>query len=302
MYQQNDESMKGLITTLQRMSIHDGPGIRTTVFFKGCNLRCKWCHNPETWSIKRQIQYIQSKCIHCGTCVNICPNEALSIRENSVVLDDERCLVCGLCAQECSTKAISIVGRSVEAFTLFEEIKEDKPYFEASSGGVTLSGGEPMLQSKFALELLELCKKEFIHTAIETNLTQPWDTVSQFLPWVDYWTCDFKLADSSSHKKWTGVDNRRVIENIQQLCERGIHLEVRTTIVPNVNDTEESVEEICQILAPYAEFVTLKLQRFHTLGFEKFHSLRMMNEMEKCSELSKTQFEELQRIPLKYNF
>ena len=151
--------MKGRITSLQRMSIHDGPGIRTVVFLKGCNMRCKWCHNPETWSFKPQIQYIQEKCIHCGTCIAACPQKAITPLADQIQIDYSLCATCGTCAASCCTQALSVVGEVVDIETLWKRIEKDLPFFQTSGGGITISGGEPLLQKEFVKEFLQYCKE-----------------------------------------------------------------------------------------------------------------------------------------------
>ena len=241
--------MKGRITSLQRMSIHDGPGIRTVVFLKGCNMRCKWCHNPETWSFKPQIQYIQEKCIHCGTCIAACPQKAITPLADQIQIDYSLCATCGTCAASCCTQAISVVGEVVDIETLWKRIEKDLPFFKSSGGGITISGGEPLLQKEFVKEFLMHCKEHHIHTAIETNLSVDWEVIEELIPWVDLWMCDFKLFDSEKHKHWTGIDNQATIQNICRLGEKKIPTLVRTPIIPGVNDSEEEMREMTAWIA-----------------------------------------------------
>lgn len=296
------QTMRGLITYSQRLSIHDGPGIRTVVFFKGCNMRCKWCHNPETWKHKQQLQYVYEKCINCGSCITICPSKALIKSDNKISPVFGKCNNCGACTNVCSTGAISLIGRKTTPEDLFIEIEKDIPFFKNSGGGVTLSGGEPLLQKEFALELLSLCKRNNINTAIESNLSLDWDAViKDFLPLVDYWMCDLKIADSNKHKYWTGIDNNIIISNIKKFCENKIPLTVRTPIIPGVNDNVEDVKFLCDILSKYSKTIKYELLRFHTLGFEKFSSLGIKNEMITQTSLPLEKLEALKKILPKYN-
>lgn len=294
--------MKGRITSLQRMSIHDGPGIRTVVFMKGCNMRCKWCHNPETWSPTSQMQYIEEKCIHCHTCLIACPQQAIQSEEGRLNIDHHLCSVCGTCANVCSTQALSMVGESVSVVELWSRIEKDIPYFRSSGGGITLSGGEPLLQKDFVKEILRLCREKNIHTAIETNLSRDWEVIEELLPWVDVWMCDLKILDSDKHKQWTKIGNEIILQNIKKMGERKVPIIVRTPIIPQVNDTEEDIELICQYLAPFADSISYELLGFHTLGFPKYESLGMSNELieEKC--LSKERLNTLEQILSKYHF
>ena len=271
--------MKGLITTLQRMSIHDGPGIRTVVFMKGCNMRCKWCHNPETWKREPQIQYIKEKCIHCLSCMNVCPNHVIEDAGDSIVMDREKCSVCGLSTQACCSNALSVVGREVSAEKLWVEIEQDLPYFEESHGGVTISGGEPLMQAGFVKEFLSICKQHGIHTAIETNASFPWDVMKELVPLTDLWICDLKLADDAKHREWTGIGNATILENLERLAGEGVQLQVRTPVIPGVNDNEEELENISRLLRPYKDKLNHTLLGFHTLGFGKYESLGMDNAM-----------------------
>ena len=292
--------MKGRITSLQRMSIHDGPGIRTVVFLKGCNMRCKWCHNPETWSAKPQLQYIASKCICCGTCIENCPQGAISPLSQQIVIDYSQCLHCGICVKSCCTEALTIIGETISPEECWSKVEKDIPYFRSSQGGLTVSGGEPLLQSQFVKELLTLGKENQIHTAIETNLSVAWEVIEELIPYVDLWMCDFKLANPEKHEYWTGINNRNVIQNIQKLAEKHIPLIVRTPIIPGVNDQEEEIEAICQILAPLAENIQYELLEFHQLGFPKYENLGMNNELRDIEKLDKERFEKLKEIPHKY--
>lgn len=200
-----ENTVTGMVTKVQRMSIHDGPGIRTTLFLKGCNFRCRWCHNPETWRREAQLERIAERCIACGACVPVCRTGALRPEEGGIGIDRERCDACGLCAAVCPARAMHLVGREVSADGLMRELRRDVPYFEESGGGVTLSGGEPLLQPAFVREVLSRCRAEGIPTAVETNLSVPSELIEELLPLVGLWMCDLKLADDSRHRRWTGV-------------------------------------------------------------------------------------------------
>lgn len=293
--------MKGIITSLQRLSIHDGSGIRTVAFLKGCNMRCKWCHNPETWSFHRQLQYLADKCIGCGTCASLCPAGALQCTSNKVLADYTKCNSCGICAAHCCTNAISLVGREISTEDLFSEIQKDIPYFRQSGGGVTLSGGEPLLQADFAVEFLSICRKNQISTAIESNFSVQWDIISRLLPLTDFWMCDLKTADDAKHRYWTGQGNGTVVENIIRFGKMKKELSVRTPVIPGVNDSPEDIRQICKLLSPYRETIRYSLLPFHTLGFGKFTSLGMTNEMNGTEALDKNRLNELKQIVSTYN-
>ena len=291
--------MKGIITTIQRMSIHDGPGIRSTLFLKGCDLRCSWCHNPETWSKHRQLQYIASKCIRCGTCIAACDQKALRAGER-LVIDRADCNRCGKCTEVCPTGAMSWIGREVSADEAVRELSADKIFFRTSGGGVTLSGGEPLLQAGFAREVLGGCLAQGIHTAVESNLTENWDVVETFLPLVKLWMCDLKLADPELHRRWTGQGNGRIISNLRQLADKGVPIIVRTPVVPGVNDTAEAIDALCRIISGLGGNVAYELLGFHPLGFGKFDDLGMTNPMAGTGALDGSILEELKKIPRRY--
>lgn len=292
--------MKGFITTIQRMSIHDGPGIRSTVFLKGCNLRCKWCHNPETWSSRKQLQYLPDKCIGCLTCASVCASGAITCINNPISIDRNLCTSCGKCTEACPSGALSWVGKEIDSSEVIESVLQDLIFYQESGGGVTLSGGEPLLQKAFALEILKECRNRGVHTAIESNLLTETSTIREFLPWVDLWMCDLKMADSKLHREWTGQPNETILQNLRLLSEQNVPLVVRTPVIPDVNDSEESIEQLCQILEQLPHPPAYELLGFHSLGFGKFKSLGMRNPMEKSGFMDKNKLKKLRDILLKH--
>ena len=292
--------MTGTITTIQRMSVHDGPGLRSVVFMKGCNMRCRWCHNPETWSRTPQLQYVAEKCIGCLTCAAVCPSGAVGSADGPV-FERSVCTSCGTCADACPARALTMVGREVSVGGLWEEVAKDLPYFLNSGGGITVSGGEPLLQADFVKQFLTLCRENGLNTAIQTNASLDWRLIEDLIPVTDLWMCDLKVLDSGKHKAWTGIGNDDIIRNITALASEGHELVVRTPVIPGVNDTVEEIDGICRILAPYAGIVKYVLLGFHTLGFGKFVNLGMHNSIEDMEPLPRKRLEELKSIPLKYD-
>lgn len=287
--------MKGTITTIQRMSIHDGPGIRSTVFLKGCNMRCKWCHNPETWSGQKQLMQTAGRCIGCRTCFETCRNSAISIVDNNTSINREICTVCGDCTEACPSKVLSIVGKQIDCDSVVELLKKDILFYKESDGGVTISGGEPVMQPEFTLALLKACHEEGIHTAIETNLCYPQKLLKPLLPFVDLWLVDLKIADSGLHKEWTGQDNTAIIGNISYLYSVQVEMVIRTPVIPGVNDSIRELLDIENLITGLAPGTPHQLLEFHCLGFNKFSSLGMFNPMPDCRSFLPGHFEKLKQ-------
>ena len=241
----------GMVSDIQKFSLHDGPGIRTVVFLKGCNMRCVWCHNPEAIGYGRFLAFYPGKCILCGACYDACGTGALTqVFDNSLPplsrrrFDRARCTACGTCVQVCAPQALKLIGREMTARDVLEKVMEDRPYYEASGGGVTLSGGEPLAQAEFSAEILQMCRDEGMDTAIETNLSFPQRVVEKLLPFLDRIFCDLKLLDDAEHIRTTGVSNATVLENLKWLSETGIPLTVRTPLIPGITDSDGNIRGI----------------------------------------------------------
>ena len=213
-----DDHTSGTILHLQRLSTEDGPGIRTTVFFKGCPLRCAWCHNPESISPRPQVQWLESRCIGCQSCLEACPRHGLvRAATGEIVRDRASCTACGECCEACPSGAMELLGTRVEAAALAKELLKDRAYFAASGGGVTLSGGEPTLQAEFALELSQRLQQAGVAVALDTCGLCPPEVLERLLPWVDLVLYDLKCIDSLEHQRWTGVPNPAILENLRRL-------------------------------------------------------------------------------------
>jgi pyruvate formate lyase activating enzyme len=246
-------SPTGRILHLQRLSTEDGPGIRTTVFFKGCPLRCAWCHNPESISSKMQVQWLAARCLGCGACVATCPNGCLELTDGGLLTDRARCQACGACAQACPSGAREMLGRMLTVEELLSELRKDRAYYEKSGGGVTLSGGEPALQPQFAEALLYGLKESGISTALDTcGLCSP-ATLDCLLPHTDVVLYDLKLLDGARHRELTGSPNRQILENLLHLREmqarRPFELWVRTPLIPGATDDTANLSAIGAFLA-----------------------------------------------------
>lgn len=264
----------GVVSDIQRFCIHDGPGIRTVIFFKGCLLRCLWCSNPETQSFKRELMYASERCIRCGTCVNICPSKALEIDRISpyIRINRDICTSCGNCSNSCPTASLVLKGEDMQVEELFEEIIKDRIVFEISGGGVTFSGGEPFHQPDFLFEILRFCKNAGLDTAVETTAYVPWNNINQCIPYVDHFLCDVKHTDDSLHSEWTKVSNKIILDNIEKLV--AIHSDVllRIPVVPGFNTDEKAAAGFSKYFLKIGAN-NVELLPYHILGEEKYAML-----------------------------
>ena len=267
------QDLCGLITNVQRFSIHDGPGIRTTVFLKGCPLRCFWCHNPETWRFKREVQLFPDRCIGCGACLERCPQGAHVQVDGQRQFRRELCQACGRCVETCYAECLVMAGRWWTPEELLQELLRDREFYQQSGGGITLSGGEPLMQQRFSLRVLQLCKGEGLHTAIETSAFGRWRELEELLPWLDLIMLDIKLMDEGEHRAATGVSNRRILANAQRLGQAPVPLIVRTPVIPTVNDTPEAIGAIALFIRDWPSLRGYELMPFHRLAEGKFRSL-----------------------------
>ncbi len=249
-----------MIFDITRNSFVDGPGIRTTVFFKGCNLKCQWCHNPESQSSKKQMMFYRNKCTGCGKCKEICHNNL------------EKCDFCGKCELYCPQNARQICGKEITAEEILKEVIKDKSFYDISGGGVTFSGGECMLQIDFLLEILKLCKENGIHTAVDTAGYIKWESFEKILPYTDLFLYDIKLFDNEKHKEYVGADNSLILENLKKLSFAGKEIIVRIPVIGGVNDSEEEMQSIADFLKPLNISKT-ELLPYHAMGEHKFEAL-----------------------------
>jgi pyruvate formate lyase activating enzyme len=269
--------VKGLVFNIQKFSLHDGPGIRTLLFFKGCPLRCLWCDNPESQPIMPELVYYQTRCIQSQSCIQACPEKALSavMRNGQIIgveIDRSLCNLCGACVKECVAKAWQFVGEWVTPEAALAEIEKDLPFY-GNSGGLTLSGGEPFLQPDFARHLLELCHERGIHTAVETCGYWSWDTVEAILPALDLLMLDIKQMDPQKHKAYTGVSNERILANAQGLAKHGISMIVRLPVIPGFTDSERNIRDTAAFVAGLGTVQRIDLAPYHKLGVHKYAGL-----------------------------
>lgn len=267
-------SLTGFIFNIERFSTTDGPGIRTMVFFKGCNMTCPWCHNPEGISSEPELEYYKSRCIRCERCLQVCPAGAHSIDTSGMHnLDRSLCIRCMTCADVCPSGALKVAGKRVSVEDCFREIAEDIPFYKRSNGGVTLSGGEVLLQADFAAALLSQCRAAGIHTAIESNLALPGRELEKLLPFLDLVMADIKHLNDEAHMKATGLSNRTTLASLHRLAENGMPLIIRTPVVSGFNDSPDAIERIAAFTAELESLDYYELLSYSPLGREKAERL-----------------------------
>lgn len=264
-------AIRGTVFDIERFAIHDGPGIRTTLFLKGCPLACWWCHNPESISPRPQLALFEEKCIACGRCFEVCPNGVHEkLADGTRVLHREKCEACGLCVETCFAEALVMQGRELTVEQAMGELRKDAPFYESSGGGVTLSGGEPLRQPVFSAAVLAACKAEGFATALDTCGYAPWEDYEKVLPFVDLVLYDFKLADAEAHRRYTGVPNELILENLGRIDGQGLPIEIRIPVIPGINDGRENMEETARILSRLSNLTGVVLLPYHGLGETKY--------------------------------
>jgi pyruvate formate lyase activating enzyme len=273
------EATKGIIFNVQHYSIHDGPGIRTTVFMKGCPLRCAWCQNPESQKLQPELFFNAEACTGCGSCVQVCPVKAIEIVEGKSKTNRKLCSGIGKCAEVCPNEARTLMGRVVTAGEVFKEVNGDSIFYQRSGGGVTLSGGDPVAQPEFSISILKLCKDAGIHTAIETSGCVKWEILSQILNYVDLVLYDFKEMEPAKHKTHTGVSNALILDNVRKIYhERQIPLLARVPVVPGFNDSVENITATARFVAnELGKDVKVHLLPYHRLGETKYERLEYIS-------------------------
>ena len=287
--------MEGLVFNIQKFSIHDGPGIRTTVFLKGCPLRCRWCANPESNDVRAELLHTPSTCVKCETCVHICPKGALHFEEERLICDKDVCISCFACAGNCPTRALTIEGEWQTVEQVVAEVKKDEPFYERSGGGVTLSGGEPLMQEEFTLELLKALKEAGIHTNIETTGYTSKEYLDKVLPYLDMIYMDFKHPDSKKHEEKTGVPNEQIIENMAYIIGCGKDLTVRVPVIPRYNHSPEVAHAYGKKLKEIGA-TKLHLLPFHQMGSNKWKAMGLDYEYADEPAMKEEEVEEMADI------
>ena len=265
--------MTATVFDIQRFSLQDGPGIRTTVFLKGCPLRCIWCHNPESKSRQPELLLYKNRCIGCLDCSSACPTGVHSVSASGEhLLNRARCIACGACAEAC-TGALEICGKEMEPVEVLNEVMKDFFFFDTSGGGLTVSGGEPLMQAEFTEALLALAKFRNLHTAIETSGYAPWETVERVAKLTDLFLWDVKETDPARHKEYTGVDNALILENLHRLSALGAKIVLRCPVIPGYNDRKEHFAAVGKLAEALAAVERVDIEPYHPLGIGKAEAL-----------------------------
>ena len=260
----------GLIFDIKHFAVHDGPGIRTTVFVKGCPLRCMWCHNPESLTSTPQILYTPSRCIGCGYCMKVCDKGAHITVNGKHEVDWTKCEACGKCVEECYAGALELAGREATVEEVMEEVLKDKVFYENSKGGLTISGGEPLMQPGFTGEMFRRAKENGIHTALDTSGYASWDVIEDVMEHVDLVLYDIKQMDSERHIEYTGVRNELIIENLKKIDTKGKPIWVRIPTIPGLNDDEDNFRKIGELLSGLKHLERVDVLRYHKLAESKY--------------------------------
>jgi pyruvate formate lyase activating enzyme len=268
------EDIKGTVFNIQRYSIQDGPGIRTTVFLKGCPLRCQWCSNPESQEPYPEIAHRDSLCTKCLKCLEVCPTHAITLGEKTIAIDRKLCNNCGKCVAACLPGALKLFGDKMSVGQVFQEVEKDMEFYRASGGGVTVSGGEPLYQPDFVAALFELCRGKSIHTCIETSGCASIKALEKVLKLTSLVLFDIKIISPTAHKKWTGLPNDSILRNLELVVKSRVPLIIRVPLIPGVNDTEDELKNIASFAASaLKEPRRVDLLPYHRFGMGKYQQL-----------------------------
>jgi pyruvate formate lyase activating enzyme len=290
----------GTVFNIQRYSIHDGPGIRTTVFLKGCPLSCWWCQNPESQLSGQEMIFWGDRCIGCGACSTICPSGAIQIKNGIPVTEKGKCILCGKCIEKCPALAREMIGEKLTTEEVVKEIEKDLIFYEESGGGVTFSGGEPLGQSEFLVELLNGCREKKIHTAVDTSGYISWEILNKISLKVDLFLYDLKLMDNERHKKYTGVSNEIILENLKKLSSVHNNIFIRFPVIPGINDDYQNIRKIGEFLSSL-EITQVNLLSYHYIGKDKYRRLGSTYKLSTTQPPSKEKLSEISVILGKFN-
>ncbi|RKY88532.1 glycyl-radical enzyme activating protein [candidate division KSB1 bacterium] len=293
---------KGIIFDIKRYAIHDGPGIRTTIFFKGCPLRCLWCHNPEGISPAPELAFWENKCNNCGKCIEVCPNNAISGSDKLILINREKCKMSGNCALVCPSGALEVIGKEVSIDDIMKEIEKDSLFYDESGGGVTFSGGEPLMQLEFLNALLEVCKERDIHTAVDTSGYAQSGTFEKILDKVDLFLYDVKIIDDEKHKKYTGVSNEIILKNLKLLARKKHRVNIRIPVIPGINDSKEDINKIVEFIISLKNVTEINLLPYHKGGTAKYKRLDKIDLMTEVKSPLNEKIEKIKTLLEKSGF
>ena len=293
---------RGVVFNIQRFSIHDGPGIRTTVFLKGCPLHCGWCSNSESLSPYPEIITRDVKCIRCGKCVEACSQQAIAVLENTRTIQWEKCNYCMECAEVCPSGAIEAMGKTMTVAEVMDTVGRDASFYRRSGGGMTLSGGEPLVQWQFAMGLLQEAKRRGLHTALDTTGHTDWEVLDEILNFTDLVLYDVKHPNSKRHREATGVPNERILDNLRRtVARRGPKVWVRHPVIPRFNDSEEDLEELCKLILTLEPSVEkISLLPYHRFGELKYAAMGREYPWKEIPTISDEQIEEFKKLGESY--
>jgi pyruvate formate lyase activating enzyme len=288
---------KGLIFDIQKFSLQDGPGIRTIVFMKGCPLRCKWCHNPESQANYPEIAYYPNNCIYCRECVKACPEHSIIEVRNKIRIDRSFCKECQSkpCVEACNFEAIKLIGRYVTVQELMKELKKDDVFYRMSDGGITISGGEPLYQADFVRDLLKELKKKNYHTSIETCSFCPWEQFQKVIDYTDLFLCDIKNMDQKNHLKGTGVKNFLILDNIMKLSRVAKKVIIRIPVIPKFNDNDQNMKQIIDF-ALKNSIDEIHLLPYHDYGASKYKAIGRKYNLHDRKSPQKSQLDHFKKL------
>ena len=291
---------RGIIFNIQRYSIHDGPGIRTTVFLKGCPLNCWWCQNPESQLSGQEMVFWEDRCIGCGVCSLNCPSGAIQMENKKPVTDKNKCNLCGECSRICPTQAREMIGEKLTAEEIIKEVEKDLVFYEESGGGVTFSGGEPLEQPELLESLLICCQKKKIHTAVDTSGYISWEILNKIHSKVNLFLYDLKIMNSERHKKYTGVSNELILENLKKLSSVHNNIFVRFPVIPGINDDYQNIKEMGEFLSSL-KVTQVNLLPYHYIGVDKYKRLGKTYKLVTTQPPSEEKLSEVSAILRKFN-
>jgi pyruvate formate lyase activating enzyme len=290
------ENIEGIVFNIQRYSIDDGPGLRTTVFLKGCPLTCLWCSNPESQNPSPEVTYRYTSCKQCGTCVKVCPVQAVTLDEDGVHIDRKACTKCGECVNNCVPKALQMSGKKMTVDEVFKIVKKDADYYEASGGGVTCSGGEILMQPEFVAELFKRSREAGYHTCADTSGFGDPAAMEKILECADLVYFDLKHLDPAAHKKYTGVSNDLILKNLELVVKKGVPVVIRVPLIPGYNNSDENLKALAKTVSELAQSAPVNILPYHRYGANKYRMIDMTYQLDNVPELTQDELDHARSI------